>query len=372
MVMRWKTTLVLLAVTIGLGAYISLYELKQQDPKERRERAKRVVAIPPETVTGLTMDTPRGHVRLVREGTLWRLVPEGLRADPDRISQVLRETAWLIADRVLTVSPTQPLERAAFGLDPAVGRLTLVTDEASTTLLVGEETAVAGSRYVQVDGRPEIFVVPERVFEAIHQPAETFHDQRLIRLNPWTVEALAVTSAEVTYRLEQHDGEWTLTEPVEDRADRTEVTALLNHLSRLETRRLLGEASETTPPPTWGLETPRATVAVTSGEPTATTTLAFGRTLTEDDTLIAASRSDEPQIYAVAANVLDALLKDPSTLRAKDLAPSELPTEPSGRAPLQDESPGAQHSLDDGQVDENREQDEGPPEEISTKRTPGE
>lgn len=175
--MRWKTTVVLLLATVGIGAYIALYEIKQPTPEQRPRVAKRVARIPSDTVIRMTIESPQATLTLTREGTVWHFDPEGFRADPQRISRILAYTESLFANRILSDSAEQPLEPSMFGLDPAVGRLTLLTDEGETTLHFGEATAVAGYRYLQRADRPEVFIIATGLFDAINQPLETFRAQ---------------------------------------------------------------------------------------------------------------------------------------------------------------------------------------------------
>ncbi|MBI3010049.1 MAG: hypothetical protein HYY57_03585, partial [Candidatus Omnitrophica bacterium] len=64
--MRWKTTLILFISVIGLGAYISLHEIKQPLPQEKEQLAKQVLSIAPESVTQIALDLPQAKITLTR------------------------------------------------------------------------------------------------------------------------------------------------------------------------------------------------------------------------------------------------------------------------------------------------------------------
>lgn len=174
--MSWKTTAALLIFAIGLGTYLSLYELRQPSPEERERIAREILDIREESVNRLTLTTPQAETTLTREEGTWRLAPSGLRADPDRVSRCLVELAPLMSERTLSGAPEQPLELNAYGLNPPIASLTVVADQTPTTLLIGEEVAVGGRRYLQVAGRPEVFVVSSALFEAMDHPTEAFRD----------------------------------------------------------------------------------------------------------------------------------------------------------------------------------------------------
>jgi hypothetical protein len=311
--MKWKSTVALLVVTVGIGAYISLYELKQPTPESRERLSKLVLSLSPETVTQIAIETPAAKTLTLNRGEAnsWTLsAPPGARADTSRVSRLLGHTAALMASRVLSGSAQQPLNASDYGLDPPIGRLTLTAEGVSHILLFGERTAVEDNRYVKLTTRPDIFIVPNDLFELADQPGESFRDTTLISVNSVTTEGLTITHPGATLQLSRKDEEWTLTQPMTDRADRNEVTALFNRLGLIKIQRFLETAPE------GAFDQPQVEVAVALTNPSKTVTLTFGKTL--EETLASAKRSDEPFIYAVNQEDVKSLLKEPGSLRSKD------------------------------------------------------
>ena len=64
--MRPRTLLVLLAVVLGLGAFIWFYERELPSSEERARLEKRVLRVEKEDVTALTLQSGSGTVRLER------------------------------------------------------------------------------------------------------------------------------------------------------------------------------------------------------------------------------------------------------------------------------------------------------------------
>ncbi len=315
--MQWKTTALLLVITIGIGTYVSLYELKQPTPEERERRSRQVIAVSPATVTRLELALPQAAAMVTREGTTWRIIPARVRADPERIERILRDADPLMAERVLTGTPDEPLDPSAFGLAPPVGRITVHAEGAPTTFLLGETTAVNGNRYLQVAGHPEVFVVPPALFEDANHPADALRDPLLIRLDPWAVDGLTVAAPAGTLALARTDNAWTLTQPLQDRADRAEVNELLRKLAEIRIRRFVDDHPQIEGAASWGFEPPALEVTVRQGTPAVSTTLVFGAALPDDAALVYAKRSDEPPLYAVAAQDLEPLRREPHGLRER-------------------------------------------------------
>lgn len=311
--MRWKTTLGLVLAVLGLGTYISLVEIRRPTARQQEGLAKLALDLPPETVTRLAIDLPETTLTLVRDGTRWMIVPEGFRADAALVEGFLAQLAPLTAERVLRGGADQPLPASAYGLAPAVGRITLVTRESATTLLVGETTPVGQNRYVQLAGAPEIFVVPDTPFASIRHPVELFRDPYLLTLDGWLLDALAVAGP-APFALARSERGWRLTQPVADRADTTAVGSLLQRLGRLRIQRFI-DADPQHPSAGWGFDTPAAEFRLREHD--ADLRLTVGATVPDAPDLRYARRSDEPFLYAVSDADVRALLPDPHTLRAQ-------------------------------------------------------
>src|SRR5436305_15200777 len=64
--MKPRTLLVLLALVLGLGAFIWLYERKLPSSEERETLGKKVFTLEKGDVTAVAIDAPKGSVRLER------------------------------------------------------------------------------------------------------------------------------------------------------------------------------------------------------------------------------------------------------------------------------------------------------------------
>ncbi len=173
---KWKTTLVLLIVTVAVGVYVSRYELQQPAPQRRRALAKQVVQINADDVTALTAELPDGTVALVLRDGLWHLAdPLQAQADESLVRRALSELDPLTAERVLEGTKDKPLVLAEFGLDPPRGIVTVTTKEGQTvTVWLGDPTPVEDRRYATLPGSPKIFVVSHGLFDELNRPAAAF------------------------------------------------------------------------------------------------------------------------------------------------------------------------------------------------------
>lgn len=317
--MKWKTTVVLLVVTIAVGAYVSLYELKQPTPQRREELANQVVQIPAEDVTALAVELPKGKVALARQDGLWRLAsPLQARADESLIRRALSELDPLTAERVLEGTPQKPLALAEFGLAPPRGTITVtMKDGKTTTVWLGEPTPVESNRYAALPGSPKIFIVSHDLFDELNQPADAYRSRELLAFEAWNVTMIAVASQPASYTLAKQGERWRLTVPLTDDADSAACAGLLSKLRNLNIERFMAD----TPPSQdslaqWGFDQPWVRVTMTLDHPEHPLELLVGKTAVDHAEQVYAKRSDEPTTYAVSKAGIEDLLKDPQTLRS--------------------------------------------------------
>lgn len=325
--MRWKTTVSLLVATIGVGAFISLYEIRRPGTEEHSRRSLELLNLSPESVTRIDIQTSSASIGLSRDGARWWLEPQHARANEELITQLLNETDWLRAQRLLSSTPEKPLDLKSLGLDPAMAQLTLTADGKTATLLLGEATPVGNNRYAQLADRPEVAIIAPGLFEVVTRPAETFRDPMLLRFDTWTTDAVTVTTPTRTiamartgmdWRISHHEHDLVASLPVDDRADRAAVMNFLSQVAGLRMTRILDDAPQAEQILAWGFDAPSAEVALTlQTDPPSSLTVFFGKPLPNDPALLYAKRSDEPTLYAVPASSMDTFMLNPNTLRAK-------------------------------------------------------
>ncbi len=361
--MRWKSTLILLALVLATGAYIALYEIKQPPTELREQLARQVADLAPDTVTQVVFQTPAASGTLTRDASAWRLTsPIRARADGARVQDLLGALSPLVAERVLPGEP--PLTLSDYGLEPPIATVTLVAGEATTTLHVGEATPVGGNRYLKRADRPEVFVVRADLFELLNVALDAFRDPLLIRLNSWQVSEFTLATAQGAVKIAEQDGVWRMLEPWQDPADDDTVRALLNRLGQTPVARVVEQDRAMDADASRGLEPAAAEITVSVRGAEGPITVRVGGPVEGATELVYAVRSDEPTLYAVSGGLPDALRKTPEELRAK------TPEAPSAAA-AEDEASGAQEPLDDGQMSQSGEQHESPPEEIPPEGLPG-
>jgi hypothetical protein len=267
-------------------------------------RDKTVVEFERDTVTGLEVESPRGHVTLTREGDRWTITrPEPLSADPVEAGAVLMKLKGLRAQAFLAED--------ASGIQQYLARpqvratVTLRGQTAPLIVLLAPAPETRGGRptaYAAVAGRGPVVLVEGSAVKEIGRSLSELRDRTLVSgLDPKDVKRLAVKSGDKTVLLERRgDTEWRFLEGGPGAANSGKVDDLLFGLRGLKWKDVLAPQGEDLA--RYGLEAPAAEITLYRADGTAIITVLVGKL--EGDLRYVKSQAG-PHVYAVDARQLD-------------------------------------------------------------------
>jgi hypothetical protein len=169
---KWRNTLILLAVFVLLAAFAYFFQYKSSTP-----------LIPPATtptatpayvfdfqasqITGLEIRDLRGgkFLKLTRIGDNWRMeAPQNDAADATRVNSVIEQTAQITASRVLTATS----DLGAFGLITPTLEARVFANNQPYAFNVGDKTMDSSAYYVAYAGATDrVFLVPMYIVESL-------------------------------------------------------------------------------------------------------------------------------------------------------------------------------------------------------------
>lgn len=252
--MRPRTLLILLAVVLGLGAFIWFYERDLPSSAEREELGKRVLPVEKEEVTAVTLETSKGAVHMERQAAKkaekaaegeeeaepaaeWRIVrPLQARADTFAIDRLLDSLNGL--EKTRTVEDVQP---AAVGLDKPRATIRLKTEGGEKVLKLGAEVPPGGSLIAGLGGEDKTaYVVSDSILAEVDREPGDWRDRRILQADGDAIERITLTGgpAGPVVLVRKQDGFW-IEKPVADRADKDMVDGLLSDLTGLTAERFI-------------------------------------------------------------------------------------------------------------------------------------
>lgn len=290
--MRPRTLLILLAVVLGLGAFIWFYERELPSSEERAEQAKKVLSFEKDEVRKVTLESPAGRVVFERAESLkspeekkdgeseegeeapgeealgepesaWKITaPMQARADAFAVDGLLTSLADLEKTRTI-----EEVDRKAQGLDKPRATVRIEMENGTRVLQIGAAVPTGGTLIAGVEGEEEAYVVSDTIWSQIDREPGSWRDRQLFRASRDAIARIALTGPGGQLVLAQQNGRFRIEGPFVDRADKTMIDDLYADLSGLTAEEFVDQPQLS--PVEMGLEPPQGVVEVTflEGEP---------------------------------------------------------------------------------------------------------
>lgn len=293
--MKPRTLLILLAVVLGLGAFIWFYERELPSSEERAELEKKVLRLEKDEITGVVLQSQAGTVEIVREKDtkdtkeskdekdaekdeedvlspepegVWRIVrPLQAQADTFAVDGLLQSLVDLESSRTL-----EDVKPGEVGLDRPRATVRLKTAEGETVLKIGAAVPTGGELIAGVGN--QAFVVGDTVLADLQKPAGEWRDKRVFWGERDQVQRITLVSGGQRVVLARRGDTFRLESPVSDAASRDRIDDLFGELSGLTAETFVDRLDR--PLAEMGLQPPRAAVEVAYGQGTTPTRIELG------------------------------------------------------------------------------------------------
>lgn len=239
-----KRTLIVLLVLAGLGAYVYFVEVKGKQAEEKAEKAaKRLVPIEKEDIERLEIVNADKRMALSKADGKWRLTyPVTAPADTSVVEAVL--TALTGAETKGSVKPEGDSLRAYGLLEPKLF-FTVGSPKQTVKLTVGRKSPVSQDTYVQVDGKPEIYLTNSNLDTTGNRKPDDLRDKQLFAFAPAEITAVTVKDGASTVVVRRRGEGWLVESPSKLEADASVADGLASDIANL---RASGWIAETATP----------------------------------------------------------------------------------------------------------------------------
>lgn len=261
--MKFKHTLILLVLAVGLGAYVWFVDRKMPTTKEREEKKDRMFEFDRDKIAAIDIKTSETKIELRKEGANWNLKsPAGDRADSGAMSSLLTSIELLRSESTIDndgkgVTKDQLKE---FGLSDPATKLTMTVDGKPIQLLFGKDTAIENRGYVMIEGSKAVEVVANALRSDISRKPDDFRDKKLSDLSLGQIKKAVFKTQSGEIEVEKANEHWSLVRPLKARGDDSKIG---DTVSQALTARIESFVADTSKLAEYGLEQPRGTVTLT-------------------------------------------------------------------------------------------------------------
>lgn len=266
--MNSRRNLIMLAVLLGLGAYIYFVEFARQ---EEAQEAKKLLQFDPEAVTNVTLVYPDRELELTKDGEKWHLTkPISVAADTSSVEALVKAVNTAEVSRILEEVQE---DMALYGLNEPVVKVQLTLKDGTQLpqVTIGKDTPVGHSVYVQKTGGKEILLTPQVFRLGMTKETKDLRDKTIVSFQKEEVSQIEVRRPEepdgpdTTLVLrKEDDGNWMLDKPVSAQADAATVNTFLSSLNGMRAQdfieKPLLEQKE------FGLDPPQLSIVLTLGD----------------------------------------------------------------------------------------------------------
>jgi hypothetical protein len=321
-----RVTALLALIAVVLAAYVYLVEVRgAREKADTEQAAKRIVALEADSVTALEVPLEDGTetARIVRdpdELDRWHLVaPIEYPADSSVVSGILSTLAGLESEAVIE-DPPEDLSPFGLGGDPPTLRVSPKEGE-PRVLRFGEKTPLGASRYLQLEGDPRLFTVPDWRTSTLRPNLRSLRDKNIIHREPEDVTELRIlehgTLLAHLRRLGTDSAEgaeapsrWEIVEPIAEAGDGRRIRRLLEDLRFLRATEFVDEPGDLGD---YGLDKPEVILELLAGEERAR--LELGRKLSK----VYLRTAGHPAVFEVPERALADIPRELFSYREKQV-----------------------------------------------------
>lgn len=302
------STLALVAVAAGLGAYIYF-----GDPSSSETEVKeKVFSVAADDVEELRVVAKGDTTVLKKADGKWSLVePLATDADQNDVTSLLSSLTSL--DITREVDPNAA-NLAEYGLTAPKADITFKAKGGVTgRVRLGDATPTGGDLYAVPGDGSRVVLVATFVETNLARSTFDLRDKRILRFERDKADALEITAGgRVPVTFARAGSDWRVTAPVSARGDYGAIEGLLTRLS--STNMTAIETTDLSDLKKYGLDAPPATIVVKTGSASATLTVATGA-----DGKAYARDLARPMVFTIEPSFATELLKDAGEYRRKDL-----------------------------------------------------
>ncbi len=309
-----KSTLALLVVLVGLGAYIYFGASKPDDSATALEKV--FATVEAASIEELKVKSDAGEVTTVKkDGTAWRIVdPVSAPASDTEISSI---TSALSSLEIARVVEENAADLKDFGLDAPRIEVEFKSGggKPSGRLFLGAKTPTGGNMYARKDDEKRVLLVAQYQESTFNKSTFDLRDKAIVKFERDTIDGVDVSLEGSALEFAKAGTDWRMVKPLAARADFSAVDGLVSRVQTAQMKSFVGSNPTPADLKKYGLDKPAVTVNVHLGS--ARATLAVGGKA--DDNSVYARDASKSDIVTIENSLAEDLRKSADDYRRKDV-----------------------------------------------------
>jgi hypothetical protein len=258
---KFKTTLILLAVFGGLLVLVLFFDSRGAKKKAADERTNTLIGLTPGDVRKASLVRGGEVLTFERdEGGLWRLTsPLQASADDYEVNSFIDSLASLKIERVVE---KEAKDLAVYEIPKTEVSLWVKGKQTPVRLLVGMENPLDKTLFAKREDDPRVVLLASTVKTALEKKVFDFRQKDVFKLAAADVKTVRVRAKGVAWQAARKEAGWFLNEPVAALAAKGKVDSLVDSLSGLRAKAFVAEAKTAEALKEFGLDKPEYEVTL--------------------------------------------------------------------------------------------------------------
>jgi len=312
-----RSTIALLVVLIGLGAYIYFVTWKRPDTADATSKQEKVFSsVESDKIEELKVKAEKGdQTTVVKKNGSWQITqPIAVKADDSEVSSITSGLSSIAMTRVVDENPSDLKE---YGL--ATPRLEIdfkaSGDKDYRKLQIGDKSPTGSDMFARRNDEKRVFLIPAFQDSSFNKDTFNLREKQLLKFERDKVDKLEIAAAGKNLAIGKEGTDWKLTTPIQVRADFGAVEGLVGRLQSAQMKSIVADNAGPADLKQYGLDKPEVTVNVNAGS--ATATLLVGKKA--DDGNFYVRDASRPIVMTAESSLVDDLKKGADDYRRKDI-----------------------------------------------------
>jgi len=310
-----RSTIALVVVLAGLGAYIYFVTWKQPDTPDSGKKLEKVFTVASDKIDEIKVTSAGGEgASAKKEGGTWKLVEPAAAADESELSGLANTLASVDMVRVVDENPSN-LNDYGLSNPRVVVAFKAEGDKDYRQLLLGEKTPTGSDLFAKRNDDKTVFLVAAFQESSLNKTPFDLRDKNVLKVERDKIDAVDLAAGSQTLKIAKDGADWRLKSPVDVKADYGTVEGLIGRFQTARMKAITTENASAADLKKYGFDKPQASVDLHAGSSKATL-LIGGKA---DDTSVYARDASKPMVVTVESSLLDEIKKGPDDYRRKDL-----------------------------------------------------
>jgi hypothetical protein len=310
-----RSTIALLVVLIGLGAYV--YFVTNKSGGDTGPKKEKVFAgVESDKIEELKVKSESGDVTSLKKTSgAWQIVAPI--SAPGAESEIIGLTSALGQMEIVRVIDENPTDLKEYGLDTPRIEVEFKSGEGKPSghLLVGSKTPTGASLYARRNDEKRVFLIADFQDSSLNKSTFNLRDKSLIKIARDKVDGVEVNASGKPIQFAKDGSDWKITKPIAARADFSSVEGLVGRIETAQMKSIVTDQASPDDLKKYALDKPEVTVTINQGS--ARAVVEIGGKAGED--AVYARDLSKGSVVTLDKSVADDLKKGVDDYRRKDV-----------------------------------------------------